>query len=166
MLSAEANTQDSILSTQDYLLWRGQMKAEGKKIRVLLAKVGLDGHDRGIKIVAQCLRDAGMEVIYTGLHQTPQQVARIALEEDVDVLGLSFSSGAQMTLVPEVMKCLEEAKIKEDVQVILGGFLPEEEEVAYFKNLGVKEVFSIDSRLSEIADYVRRLVRKSGEGHA
>ena len=130
------------------------MKA-GKKIRVLLAKVGLDGHDRGIKIVAMGLRDAGMEVIYTGLHQTPLQVVHIALQEGVDVLGLSFSSGAHMTLVPEIMKLLEQEKIRESVQVILGGFLPEEEEITYLKNLGVKEIFGIDSRLPDIVTYIQ-----------
>ena len=131
------------------------MKAAQKKIRVLLAKVGLDGHDRGIKIVAMGLRDAGMEVIYTGLHQTPLQVVRIALQEDVDVLGLSFSSGAHMTLVPEIMKLLEEEKIRESVQVILGGFLPEEEEITYLRNLGVKEIFGIDARLPDIVTYIQ-----------
>ena len=133
-------------------------KAERKKIRVLLAKVGLDGHDRGIKVVAQGLRDAGMEVIYTGLHQTSQQVVRTALQEDVDILGLSFSSGAQMAHVPEIMKLLEEAKMKEDVQVLLGGFLPEEEEIVHFKNLGVKEVFGVDSRLEEIVKFIHKNV--------
>ena len=138
------------------------MEKEGKKIRVLLAKVGLDGHDRGIKIVAQCLRDGGLEVIYTGLHRSPQEVVRAALEEDVDVLGMSFSSGAQMTLVPEVMRLMAEAGIREDVQVILGGFLPEEEEIAYFKKLGVKAVFSIDSRLQDILDFIRAHAQEGG----
>ncbi len=138
------------------------MEKEGKKIRVLLAKVGLDGHDRGIKIGAQCLRDGGLEVIYTGLHRSPQEVVRAALEEDVDVLGMSFSSGAQMTLVPEVMRLMAEAGIREDVQVILGGFLPEEEEIAYFKKLGVKAVFSIDSRLQDILDFIRAHAQEGG----
>lgn len=131
------------------------MKAAQKKIRVLLAKVGLDGHDRGIRIVALGLRDAGMEVIYTGLHQTPAQVVSIVVQEDVDVLGLSFSSGAHMTLVPEIMKLLEEAEIRENVLVILGGFLPEEEEITYLKDLGVKEIFGIDSRLPDIVTYIQ-----------
>ena len=131
------------------------MNTKTKIIRVLLAKVGLDGHDRGLKIVAQGLRDAGMEVIYTGLHQTPQQVVRTALQEDVAVLGLSFSSGAHMTLVPEIMKLLKEAKIQEDIQVIIGGFLPEEDEIASLKSLGVKEIFGIDSRLPDIVAFIR-----------
>jgi methylmalonyl-CoA mutase C-terminal domain/subunit len=126
-------------------------------VRVLLAKAGLDGHDRGIKVVAQALRDAGMEVIYTGLHQTSQQVVSTALQENVDILGLSFLSGAQMTLVPEIMKLMESAKIDKDVQVILGGFLPEEDETAYFKKLGVKEIFGTDSRLSDIVGYIRSI---------
>ena len=133
------------------------MGKDQRKIRVLLAKVGLDGHDRGIKVVAQALRDAGMEVIYTGLHQTPQQVVHTALQENVDILGLSFLSGAQMTLVPEIMKLLEELQIKEDVKVILGGFLPEDDEIEYFKKLGVKAIFDVDSRLTDIIDYIRTI---------
>lgn len=131
------------------------MEKSQRKIRILLAKVGLDGHDRGIKVVAQALRDAGMEVIYTGLHQTPQQVVLTALQENVDILGLSFLSGAQMTLVPEIMKLLEEVKIKDDVKVILGGFLPEDDEIDYFKKLGVKAFFDVDSHLGDIVDYIR-----------
>lgn len=133
------------------------MGKDQRKIRVLLAKVGLDGHDRGIKVVAQALRDAGMEVIYTGLHQTPQQVVHTALQENIDILGLSFLSGAQMTLVPEIMKLLEELQIKEEVKVILGGFLPEDYEIEYFKKLGVKAIFDVDSRLTDIADYIRTI---------
>ena len=133
------------------------MGKDKRKIRVLLAKVGLDGHDRGIKVVAQALRDAGMEVVYTGLHQTPQQVVHTALQENVDILGLSFLSGAQMTLVPEIMKLLEELRIKEDVKVILGGFLPEDDEIEYFKTLGVRAVFDVDSRLGDIVDYFRTI---------
>lgn len=140
------------------------MERGKRRIRVLLAKVGLDGHDRGIKVVAQALRDAGMEVIYTGLHQTPQQVVHTALQENVDILGLSFLSGAQMTIVPEIMKLLEEAKIKEDVQVILGGFLPEEDEVAYFKKIGVKAVFDVDSRLADIIDYIGAITKDVEKG--
>lgn len=133
------------------------MKKNQRRIRVLLAKVGLDGHDRGIKVVAQALRDAGMEVIYTGLHQSPQQVVHTALQENVDILGLSFLSGAQMTLVPEIMKLLEEVKIKDDVKVILGGFLPEDDEIDYFKKLGVKAVFDVDSHLGDIVGYIRTI---------
>jgi methylmalonyl-CoA mutase C-terminal domain/subunit len=132
-----------------------------RKIRVLLAKVGLDGHDRGIKVVAQALRDAGMEVIYTGLHQTPQQVVRTVLQENVDILGLSFLSGAQMTLVPEIMKLLEELQIKEEVKVVLGGFIPEDDEIDYLKKLGVGAVFDVDSRLHDIVGYFRTITNDS-----
>jgi methylmalonyl-CoA mutase C-terminal domain/subunit len=135
-----------------------------RRIRVLLAKVGLDGHDRGIKVVAQALRDAGMEVIYTGLHQTSQQVVHTALQETVDILGLSFLSGAQMTLVPEIMKLLEEAKIKDDVKVIVGGFLPEDDEIDYFKKIGVKAIFDVDSRLDDIVDSLRAIAGGGGKG--
>jgi len=128
---------------------------------VLLAKVGLDGHDRGIKVVAHALRDSGMEVIYSGLHQTPQQVVQTALQETVDILGLSFLYGAQMTLVPEIMKLLAEAKIQEDVKVLVGGFLPEEDEIDSLKKLGVKAIFDVDSRLGDIVDYIRTI---AGEG--
>jgi methylmalonyl-CoA mutase C-terminal domain/subunit len=128
---------------------------------VLLAKVGLDGHDRGIKVVAQALRDAGMEVIYTGLHQTPQQVVRTVLQENVDILGLSFLSGAQMTLVPEIMKLLEELQIKEEVKVVLGGFIPEDDEIDYLKKLGVGAVFDVDSRLHDIVGYFRTITNDS-----
>ena len=138
------------------------MSGQGK-IRVLVAKPGLDGHDRGAKVIARALRDAGMEVIYTGLHQTSQQVVRAALQEDVDILGMSFSSGAQMTHVSDIMKLLEEAKIKEDVQVILGGFIPEEDEVTFFKKIGVKEVFGVDSRLEDIVQYIRENVPRGGK---
>src|SRR3990172_2165889 len=100
-----------------------------------------------------------MEVVYTGLHQTPQQVVHTALQENVDILGLSFLSGAQMTLVPEIMKLLEELRIKEDVKVILGGFLPEDDEVEYLKTLGVRAVFDVDSRLGDIVDYFRTIVQ-------
>lgn len=137
------------------------MEKNRRKIRVLLAKVGLDGHDRGIKVVAQALRDAGMEVIYTGLHQTPQQVVRTVLQENVDILGLSFLSGAQMTLVPEIMKLLEELQIKEEVKVVLGGFIPEDDEIDYLKKLGVGAVFDVDSRLHDIVGYFRTITNDS-----
>ncbi len=99
---------------------------ENRKIRVLVAKPGLDGHDRGVKVVARGLRDAGMEVIYTGLHQTPQQVAETALQEDVDVVGLSVLSGAHMTLVPKIKELLTENGL-EDVLLLVGGIVPEDD---------------------------------------
>ena len=140
------------------------MEKKQKRIRVLLAKVGLDGHDRGIKVVAQALRDAGMEVIYTGLHQTPEQVVTTALQETVDILGLSFLSGAQMTLVPEIMGLLQAAKIEDEVKVIVGGFLPEDDEIDYFKKIGVKAIFDVDSRLDDIVGYIRAIVGGNGKG--
>ncbi len=129
------------------------MSEKQRKLRVLLAKAGLDGHDRGIKIVAQALRDAGIEVIYTGLHLTPEEVAKTALQESVDVIGLSFLSGAHMTLVPEIIRLLESEKIRDQIEVVLGGFMPEDDEVEYLKNLGVKAIFGSGSRLSEIVEY-------------
>jgi len=110
-----------------------------RKIRVLIAKPGLDGHDRGAKVVARALRDAGMEVIYTGLRQTPEQIVTAALQEDVDVIGLSILSGAHMTLVPRVMQLLQEKGLQ-DVVVFVGGIIPQED-IPKLKALGVAEVF-------------------------
>src|SRR5438046_631024 len=106
-------------------------------IRVLIAKVGLDGHDRGVKIVARCLRDAGMEVIYTGLHRTPEEVVTAAIQEDVDVIGVSILSGAHMTIFPRLLKLLEEQR--SDILLVGGGVIPDAEAVQ-LKVLGVKEL--------------------------
>src|SRR5687768_2168878 len=115
--------------------------AEGRrKIRVVVAKPGLDGHDRGAKIIARALRDAGMEVIYTGLHQTPEQIAETVLQEDADAIGLSILSGAHMTLVPRVVKLLKEQGADE-VVVTVGGTIPSED-IPGLKELGVAEVFT------------------------
>jgi methylmalonyl-CoA mutase C-terminal domain/subunit len=110
-----------------------------KKIRVLIAKPGLDSHDRGAKVVARALRDAGMEVIYTGLRQTPEQIVEAALQEDVDVIGLSILSGAHKTLFPKIMQLLKEKGLTE-VLVFAGGIIPEED-IPELKKIGIKEVF-------------------------
>jgi methylmalonyl-CoA mutase, C-terminal domain len=127
-----------------------------KKIRVVVAKPGLDGHDRGAKIIARALRDAGMEVIYTGLHQTPEQIAETVLQEDADAVGLSILSGAHMTLVPRVVKLLAEQGA-EDVVVTVGGTIPADD-IPELKELGVAEVFTPGSSTQEIVDFIRGAV--------
>lgn len=122
-------------------------------IRVLIAKPGLDGHDRGAKVIARALRDAGMEVIYTGLHQTPEQIVETALQEDVEFIGLSILSGAHSVIVPRVMELIR-AKGLTDVGVIVGGIIPEDE-VAGLKELGVSEVFAPGAPLESIVEYAR-----------
>src|ERR671912_3057633 len=122
-----------------------------KKIRVVVAKPGLDGHDRGAKIIARALRDAGMEVIYTGLHQTPEQIVETVLQEDAHAVGLSILSGAHMTLVPKIAKLLEEQNA-EDVVLVVGGTIPSDD-VDELKGLGVAEVFTPGSPVHEIIDY-------------
>ncbi len=128
-----------------------------RKIRVVVAKPGLDGHDRGAKIIARALRDAGMEVIYTGLHQTPEQIAETVIQEDADAVGLSILSGAHMTLVPRVVKLLEE-KQAGDVIVIVGGTIPSDD-IPELKQLGIAEVFTPGASTQEIIDFVRGAVR-------
>ena len=130
-------------------------------IRVLVAKPGLDGHDRGAKIVARALRDAGMEVIYTGLRQTPEMIVNAALQEDVQVIGLSILSGAHNAIVPRVMQLLHERDLS-DVQVIVGGIVPDEDAEA-LKKLGVAAVFQPGASLDSIVDFIRQNVR---QGHA
>jgi methylmalonyl-CoA mutase, C-terminal domain len=130
-------------------------------IRVLVAKPGLDGHDRGAKIVARALRDAGMEVIYTGLRQTPEMIVNAALQEDVQVIGLSILSGAHNAIVPRVMQLLRERDMS-DVRVIVGGIVPDEDAEA-LKQQGVAAVFQPGASLSGIVDFIRRNV---GEGKA
>ena len=124
-----------------------------RKIRVVVAKPGLDGHDRGAKIIARALRDAGMEVIYTGLHQTPEQIVQTALQEDADAVGLSILSGAHMTLVPRIVELLRENEL-EDVLVVIGGTIPRED-ADELKALGVAEVFTPGATTSEIVEFVR-----------
>lgn len=125
-------------------------------IRVLVAKVGLDGHDRGAKVIARALRDAGMEVIYTGLQQTPEMIAEAALQEDVQVVGLSILSGAHMTLVPRVVEALKEQDL-EDVTVLVGGIIPADD-VIKLKEAGVKGVFGPGSKTEEIVQFIREQV--------
>jgi methylmalonyl-CoA mutase, C-terminal domain len=124
-----------------------------ERIRVVVAKPGLDGHDRGAKVVARALRDAGMEVIYTGLHQTPEQIVETALQEDADMVGLSVLSGAHMTLFPRVVELLKERDAA-DVLVFGGGIVPEED-IAALAEMGVAKVFTPGATTSEIVDWVR-----------
>ncbi len=125
-----------------------------RKIRVLVAKPGLDGHDRGAKVVARALRDAGMEVIYTGIRQTPEMIAEAALQEDVDIVGLSILSGAHMALCPRIIE-LFRAQEMDDVIVLLGGIIPDED-VEPLKQLGVKGVFGPGTSTHDIVDFIRR----------
>ena len=131
-----------------------------RKIRVVVAKPGLDGHDRGAKIIARALRDAGMEVIYTGLHQTPEQIAETVLQEDADAVGLSILSGAHMTLVPRVVELLKDQGA-EDVVVTVGGTIPSDD-VPELKKLGVAEVFTPGSSTQSIIDFIREAVDQRG----
>ena len=126
-----------------------------KKIRVLIAKPGLDGHDRGAKIIARALRAAGMEVIYTGLRQTPEMIASAAVQEDVDVIGLSILSGAHNTLVPQLMELLKQ-KGMTDVTVLLGGTIPEAD-ISALKTAGVAAIFLPGTSTQDIVDFVRQL---------
>lgn len=128
------------------------------KIRVLIAKPGLDGHDRGAKVIARALRDAGMEVIYTGLRQTPEMIASAAAQEDVDVIGLSILSGAHNVLCAELIKLLR-AKGVADVPVVIGGIIPESD-IAGLKKMGVAGVFLPGTSTQEIVDFIRKLAQK------
>jgi methylmalonyl-CoA mutase C-terminal domain/subunit len=129
------------------------MSEDGRKIRILTAKVGLDGHDRGVKVISRALRDAGVEVIYAGLHQTPEMVVEAAIQEDVDGIGISLHSGAHMTLLPKVLNILKERGAG-DIVVFVGGIIPEEDSVA-LKKLGIAEVFTPGTALATIIDWVR-----------
>lgn len=126
-----------------------------RKIRVLIAKPGLDGHDRGAKVIARALRDAGMEVIYTGLRQTPEMIVEAALQEDVDVIGLSILSGAHMAIVPRVMALLEESG-QEDVAVLLGGIIPDED-VTVLEEMGIVGIYGPGTSTESIIDRVREV---------
>ncbi|RLI82452.1 methylmalonyl-CoA mutase [Archaeoglobales archaeon] len=136
------------------------MERMEKKIRVLVAKVGLDGHDRGAKVVARFLRDAGFEVIYTGLHRTPQEVAMAAVQEDVDVVGISLHSGAHMTLVPKVLNFIREYGGDPDELVVLVGGIVPEDEFDDLKALGVDGIFIPGTPISEIVDFIKEMVPK------
>ncbi len=130
---------------------------EGKKIRVLIAKPGLDGHDRGAKVVARALRDAGMEVIYTGLRQTPEQIVETAIQEDVDVIGLSILSGAHTHIFPKVMELLKENNI-EDIVVMGGGVIPEED-IPELKKVGIAEIFTPGTDTRDIIKFIKEKVK-------
>jgi len=127
------------------------------KIRVLVAKPGLDGHDRGAKVIARAFRDAGFEVIYTGLRQTPEQVVNAALQEDVDVVGLSVLSGAHMTLCPRIMELMKQQGL-DDVMVLIGGIIPDQD-ISALKAQGVAEVFQPGASTEDIVSFVRQNVR-------
>ena len=127
-----------------------------RKIRVVVAKPGLDGHDRGAKIIARALRDAGMEEIYTGLHQTPEQIAATAVQEDADAIGLSILSGAHMTLVPRVVELLHEQGA-DDVVLTVGGTIPSDD-IPELKKLGVAEIFTPGAGTDEIVEFIRAAV--------
>ncbi len=129
-------------------------------IRILLAKVGLDGHDRGVKIVARALRDAGMDVIYSGLHRTPDEVVTVAIQEDVDILGVSLLSGAHMTVFPKIFERLRQQGA-DDMIVVAGGVMPDEDAAA-LKAMGVKEILLQDTPPQMIVDTLRRLVAERG----
>jgi len=131
----------------------------GDQIRVLVAKPGLDGHDRGAKVIARALRDAGMEVIYTGLRQTPDMIVNAALEEDVQVIGLSILSGAHNAIVPRVMDLLREKEMQ-DVVVVAGGIIPDED-AEQLKKMGVAGVFQPGASLDEIVTFIRGAVKQA-----
>ena len=130
-----------------------QSKPTNQKIRVLVAKPGLDGHDRGAKVIARALRDAGFEVIYTGLHQTPEMVVSAAVQEDVHVIGLSILSGAHNALVPEILNGVRAAGMT-DALFLVGGIIPDED-IPHLKELGVQMVFTPGASLQEVVDYIR-----------
>jgi len=132
--------------------------ASQKKIRVVVAKPGLDGHDRGAKIIARALRDAGMEVIYTGLHQTPEQIVETVLQEDADAVGLSILSGAHMTIVPRVMELLRDQDA-DDVVVTVGGTIPSDD-IDELKRTGVAEIFTPGASTQQIIDFIAQAVGK------
>ncbi len=129
------------------------------KIRVLVAKPGLDGHDRGAKVIARALRDAGMEVVYTGLRQTPEMIVNAALQEDVQVIGLSILSGAHNAIVPRVMALLKEKQMS-DVLVIVGGIVPDED-AAQLKRIGVAQVYQPGASLDSIVNFIRSSVKQT-----
>jgi methylmalonyl-CoA mutase cobalamin-binding domain/chain len=131
-----------------------------QQIRVLLAKVGLDGHDRGVKVVARTLRDAGMDVVYSGLHRSPEEVVSAAVQEDVDVLGISLLSGVQMTVFPKIFALLKEKGV-DDMIVVAGGVMPDEDIVA-LKQMGVAEVMLQDTPPQAIVETLTRLVEQRG----
>lgn len=147
------------ISTGFFGIWRISMANEGT-IRVLVAKPGLDGHDRGAKVIARALRDAGMEVIYTGLRQTPEMVVNAALQEDVDVIGLSILSGAHNAIVPRVAELMKEQKM-DDVLVLVGGIIPDQD-IPGLKAVGVKGIFQPGTPMDDIVQFIRENVKPRG----
>ncbi|MBI2527530.1 MAG: cobalamin B12-binding domain-containing protein [Candidatus Rokubacteria bacterium] len=137
-----------------------------KPIRVLLAKPGLDGHDRGVKVIARALRDAGFEALYTGLHQTCEQIVAIAVQEDVDAIGVSILSGGHMGALSRIMELLREQHVADDILVVAGGFIPDEREVAALKALGVREIFDVDTRTDTVVTFLREAVAERRAGAA
>jgi methylmalonyl-CoA mutase cobalamin-binding domain/chain len=133
----------------------------GEPIRVLLAKVGLDGHDRGVKVVARALRDAGMEVVYTGLHRSPEEIVATAIQEDVDVIGVSLLSGAHMTLFPMIIDCLREHGVPDRFILVGGGVMPDDD-VEALKAMGVHEILGQDTRPEYVAEQIAALVAARG----
>jgi methylmalonyl-CoA mutase cobalamin-binding domain/chain len=136
------------------------LETASERIRVIIAKVGLDGHDRGVKVVARTLRDAGMDVIYTGLHRTPEEVVEAAVQEDVDVIGVSILSGAHMTVFPRIVEGLKR-RDAQDILVVGGGVIPDED-VARLKQAGVKELMLQDTPPEAIVAMIRRIVAERG----
>ena len=135
--------------------WRNEVKE--RKLRVMVAKPGLDGHDRGARIIARAFRDAGFEVVYTGLHQTPEEIVQAAIQEDVDMIGLSSLAGAHMYLFPRVLELLREKGV-EDVAVIGGGIIPDDD-ITVLRKAGMREVFTPGSNLDEMVGWVRENIR-------
>lgn len=131
-----------------------------ERVRILIAKPGLDGHDRGAKVVARALRDAGFEVIYTGLHQTPEMIVTAAVQEDVDAIGLSILSGAHMALFPRILELLRQRGL-DDVVVFAGGIIPDDD-MPVLKEMGIREIFTPGTPLSVIVDWVRNNVKPRG----
>ncbi len=133
---------------------------KGRKLRILVAKPGLDGHDRGARVIARAFRDAGFEVIYTGCHQTPEQIVNTAIQEDVDLIGLSILSGAHTYSFPRILELLRESNA-EDISVIGGGIFPLED-IPKLKEIGIKEIFEPGAKLNEIIDWVGRNIKPRG----
>ncbi|BBG25360.1 cobalamin B12-binding domain-containing protein [Sulfuracidifex tepidarius] len=129
-----------------------------KRIKVVVAKLGLDGHDRGAKVIARALKDAGMEVVYTGLRQTPEQIVKAAVQEDADVIGISILSGAHLELVPHITKLMRENQL-DDVVLVVGGVIPPQD-IQTLKDMGVDQVFMPGSNLKEISEFIKQAVAK------
>jgi len=151
--AGEANQQQSLSTVKG-----GKVSMSGqRRLRILVAKPGLDGHDRGARVIARAFRDAGFEVVYTGCHQTPEQIVNTAIQEDVDMIGLSILSGAHTYSFPRVMELLKEQNA-EDIVVVGGGIFPLED-IPWLKSVGIKEIFKPGARLQDISDWVKTNVK-------